>query len=100
MLRQAENVDRRAILIEIPAHAGEGSGAVLQSVRADADIRLGEGHDLSLEKGVFEDLCVHGKPLGTIPSAVCDGVEGADRTLSRIVPYGKLGTNQDLAVMR
>ena len=43
MLRQAEDVDRLAILVEVATDAGERARAILHGVRAHADLGIGEG---------------------------------------------------------
>jgi hypothetical protein len=54
VLRQAEDVDRLTILVEVTADAGECAGAILHGVGADADLGFGEVNDVALEVGVFQ----------------------------------------------
>jgi hypothetical protein len=61
---QAEDVDRRPVVVEVTPNPGKGSGPVLDGVSADADLRVGERDDAALEERVFHHREVHAAPPG------------------------------------
>ncbi len=81
MVGQPEDVDRLAGSVHVPANPGEGSRAVLQGVRRDADGGLFERDDLASEIGVGEQVDFHGITilLGQSPGAAGACWPGIDR---------------------
>src|SRR2546427_315883 len=66
MLPRAEQIELLGTRVPVPADALEDAGAVVHDVRADADLRIGEGEELSIQVGhaLFRDLRRRRRPRG------------------------------------